>query len=93
MTRGGDRQPASVEAALDSLARAYSITRTAPSAPTYVCLDENLQEQPLPEPPAIPDVSRDRSPRSHGPDALAVRTALEFLGRARRPLFLMSAAC
>jgi acetolactate synthase I/II/III large subunit len=73
--------------------RAYSITGTAPSAPTYVCLDENLQEQPLPEPPAIPDVSRDRSPRSHGPDALAVRTTLEFLGRARRPLFLMSAAC
>jgi thiamine pyrophosphate-dependent acetolactate synthase large subunit-like protein len=84
-----DDQPASVEAALDSLVRAYSITRTAPSAPTYVCLDVSLQEQPLPEPPAIPDVSRDRSPRSHGPDALTVRTTLEFLGRARRPLFLL----
>jgi thiamine pyrophosphate-dependent acetolactate synthase large subunit-like protein len=84
-----DDQPASVEAALDSLARAYSITRAAPSAPTYVCLDVSLQEQPLPEPPTIPDASRDRSPRSHGPDALAVRTTLEFLGRARRPLFLL----
>ena len=83
-----DDQPASVEAALDSLAQAYSITRAAPSAPVYVCLDVSLQEQRLPAPPAIPDVRRDRSPRSHGPDAEAVRTTLEFLGRARRPLFM-----
>jgi thiamine pyrophosphate-dependent acetolactate synthase large subunit-like protein len=83
-----DDQPASVEAALDSLAQAYSITRAAPSAPVYVCLDVSLQEQRLPAPPAIPDVRRDRSPRSHGPDAQAVRTTLDFLGRARRPLFL-----
>jgi thiamine pyrophosphate-dependent acetolactate synthase large subunit-like protein len=84
-----DDQPASVEAALDSLARAYSITLQAPSAPTYVCLDVSLQEQSLPRPPVIPDVRRDRSPRSHGPDAVAVRTTLEFLGQARRPLFLL----
>jgi thiamine pyrophosphate-dependent acetolactate synthase large subunit-like protein len=84
-----DDQPASVEAALDSLARAYSITRTAPSAPVYVCLDVSLQEQPLPEPPPMPDVQRDRSPWSRGPDAAAIRTALELLGQARRPLFLL----
>jgi thiamine pyrophosphate-dependent acetolactate synthase large subunit-like protein len=84
-----DDQPASVEAALDSLAQAYSITRAAPSAPVYVCLDVSLQEQRLPAPPAIPDVRRDLSPRSHGPDAEAVRTTLEFLGQARRPLFLL----
>jgi thiamine pyrophosphate-dependent acetolactate synthase large subunit-like protein len=83
-----DDQPASVEAALDSLAQAYSITRAAPSAPVYVCLDVSLQEQRLPAPPAIPDVRRDRSPRSHGPDAEAVRATLDFLGQARRPLFL-----
>lgn len=84
-----DDQPASVEAALDSLARAHAITRTAPSAPVYVCLDVSLQEQPLAAPPEIPDTSRDRSPRSHGPDAAAVRATLEFLGEARRPLFLL----
>jgi thiamine pyrophosphate-dependent acetolactate synthase large subunit-like protein len=83
-----DDQPASVEAALDSLAQAHSITRAAPSAPAYVCLDVTLQEQPLPEPPPIPDVHRDQSPRSHGPDAEAIRTTLEFLGQARRPLFM-----
>ncbi len=84
-----DDQPASVEAALDSLARAHSITREAPSAPTYVCLDVSLQEQPLAAPPVIPDVRRDRSPRSPGPDAVAVKTTLEFLREARRPLFLL----
>jgi thiamine pyrophosphate-dependent acetolactate synthase large subunit-like protein len=84
-----DDQPASVEAALNALARAYSITREAPSAPTYVCLDVSLQEQPLTAAPAIPDVRRDQSPRSHGPDAAAIAAAREFLGQARRPLFLL----
>ena len=84
-----DDQPASVEAALESLALAYSITRAAPSAPVYVCLDVSLQEQSLPAPPVIPDVRRDRSPRAHGPDAVAVQATLEFLGQARRPLFLL----
>jgi len=84
-----DDQPASVEAALDSLAQAHEITRTAPCAPVYVCLDVTLQEQPLAAPPAIPDVRRDRSPRSHGPDVAAVRATLELLGQARRPLFLL----
>jgi len=84
-----DDQPASIEAALDSLARAHAITRAAPSAPTYVCLDVSLQEQPLATPPVIPDTRRDRSPRSSGPDAAAVRATLELLGEARRPLFLL----
>jgi thiamine pyrophosphate-dependent acetolactate synthase large subunit-like protein len=84
-----DDQPGSVDAALSSLARAYAITREAPSAPTYVCLDVSLQEQPLTTPPAIPDVQRDRSPRSHGPDAAAVAATGVLLGHARRPLFLL----
>jgi thiamine pyrophosphate-dependent acetolactate synthase large subunit-like protein len=87
-----DDQPGSVEAALDSLAQAYSITRAAPSAPVYVCLDVSLQEQRQPAPPLIPDVRRDRSPRSHGPDAEAVRATLDLLGQARRPLFLFGRA-
>ena len=84
-----DDQPASIEAALDSLALAYSLTVQAPSAPVYVCLDVSLQERPLPTPPVMPDARRDRSPASHGPDAEAVRTTLELLGQARRPVFLL----
>jgi thiamine pyrophosphate-dependent acetolactate synthase large subunit-like protein len=84
-----DDQPVSVQAALDSLARAYSITSQSPSAPTYVCLDVSLQEEPLAAPPVIPDVRRDQSPRAPGPDAVAVRTTLDFLAEARRPIFLL----
>src|SRR5580693_5310887 len=84
-----DDQPGSVQAAMDSLARAYSITRQAPSAPVYVCLDVSLQEQPLRSPPAIPDVGRDRAAWSNGPDALAVAATLRLLGEARLPLFLL----
>jgi thiamine pyrophosphate-dependent acetolactate synthase large subunit-like protein len=84
-----DDQPASVDAALDSIARAHAITRAAPSAPTYVCLDVSLQEQALAAPPVIPDTRRDSSPRSFGPDAAAVKATLELLGEARRPLFLL----
>jgi thiamine pyrophosphate-dependent acetolactate synthase large subunit-like protein len=84
-----DDQPASVEAATESLARAYEITRQAPSAPVYVCLDVSLQEQPLTEPLKLPDVTRNRSPRAHGPDATAVAATLDLLQEARRPLFLL----
>jgi len=84
-----DDQPASVEAATESLARAYEITRQAPSAPVYVCLDVSLQEQPLPEPLKLPDVTRNRSPRAHGPDTAAVAATLDLLKDARRPLFLL----
>ena len=67
-----DDQPASVEAALNSLARAYAITRQAPSAPTYVCLDVSLQEQPLtraagdPRRPAGPVAAAARARRRRG---------------------------
>jgi thiamine pyrophosphate-dependent acetolactate synthase large subunit-like protein len=84
-----DDQPGSVQAALDSLARAYSITSQSPSAPTYVCLDVSLQEERLAAPPVIPDVGRDRAPRSHGPDAIAVGATLDLLDEARRPIFLL----
>lgn len=39
-----DDQPASVEAAVESLARAFTITSSTPSAPTYVCFDVATQE-------------------------------------------------
>ncbi len=84
-----DDQPASVAAALDSLAQAHEITVAAPSAPVYVCLDVTLQEQPLPDPLPLPETGRDASPRAPGPDADAIRATLDLLGRARRPLFLL----
>ena len=84
-----DDQPASIPAALDSLAQAHEITTAAPNAPVYVCLDVTLQEQPLPDPPPLPETGRDQASRAPGPDADAVRATLELLSTARRPLFLL----
>ena len=51
-------QPASPQAAVESVLRANQITRTAPYGPVYICLDAGLQEAPLTEEVAIPDPER-----------------------------------
>ena len=43
-----DDEPGSVEAARESIMRAYKIATTPPYGPTYVVLDVELQEKPLP---------------------------------------------
>ena len=53
-----DDQPASPQAAVESVLRANQITRSAPSGPVYVCLDVSLQEEPLTENVSIPDPAR-----------------------------------
>src|SRR4029077_8005812 len=42
-----DAQPASLPAALEAIVRAWGMTRTAPCAPVYVCLDVDIQEREL----------------------------------------------
>jgi thiamine pyrophosphate-dependent acetolactate synthase large subunit-like protein len=53
-----DDQPASAEAACESLARALWLANTVPQAPTYVVLDAGMQESPLSTLPASIDVAR-----------------------------------
>jgi thiamine pyrophosphate-dependent acetolactate synthase large subunit-like protein len=84
-----DDQPASVEAALESLVRANMITRSYPCAPVYVCLDAALQEQPLEREPPLPDVARHRAPAPPAGDAAVIRAAAAILGAAARPLLLI----
>ena len=84
-----DDTPSWVGAALQSLARAAVVTARAPSAPTYVCLDVTLHEERLKEPPQLPDVTRDRTPRAPGPDVRAVTDVRSLLGAAQRPLFML----
>ena len=92
-----DDQPASLPAALHSLARAYTITTTFPTAPTYVALDAGLQED------AVPDVSTVDNPlwmpgtalARHASPAVAdadLAPVAEALARAERPLVVTDTA-
>ena len=53
-----DDQPASPEAAIESVLRANRIMRRQPQGPVYVVLDVAMQESNLDPVPAIPDVAR-----------------------------------
>src|SRR6476661_119376 len=53
-----DDQPGSIPAALEALARAVQLSATPPQAPVYVNLDAALQESPLIDATALPDVAR-----------------------------------
>lgn len=84
-----DDQPLSLEATLESLARAWDITRTPPHAPTYVVLDSEVQEAPLTSPVSLPAVSAGklRDLPISSPDSL--RRASEVLSTAEHPVVLM----
>lgn len=83
-----DDQPASPQAAVESVLRANQITRTAPFGPVYICLDVDLQERPLTEEVAIPDVARFLpAPAPVAPKA-SVRKVANLLRRAKFPLLL-----
>jgi thiamine pyrophosphate-dependent acetolactate synthase large subunit-like protein len=89
-----DDQPASVESALESLLRADLMTRSAPCAPVYVCLDVSLQEAALPErsrntQAALPDPPRFAAPAPLIPAGPVLDQAAALLGKARRPLMLV----
>ena len=53
-----DDQPSSIEAAVQSLARAHMLSTTRPCAPVYLCLDSALQEERLAGPVELPPIDR-----------------------------------
>jgi thiamine pyrophosphate-dependent acetolactate synthase large subunit-like protein len=83
-----DDQPASVAAAVESLARAHRYARTPPRAPVYLCFDAALQEQRLDAMPALPDLQRFQPPSPVAPDPEAVARAAALLEAATAPLIL-----
>ena len=84
-----DDQPASPEAARESLLRANWIARTAPMGPVYVNLDAGMQEAPLTDPPPPIDPARFMPPvASAVPDALLAQAAT-LLRQARRPVLMI----
>lgn len=85
-----DDQPHSVQAAVDSLVKATAAASQIPRAPVYVCLDVNLQEDPLPEAGAVRFPSTSRYLHSSPPGAAMedVEKVRERLSVSKRPLFL-----
>lgn len=84
-----DDQPASAEAAVESVLRADQIARTLPMGPVYVCLDAEMQETELDRQVHVPDVARFRPPRPAAAPAEDLQRVLEVLRGARKPLLLI----
>jgi thiamine pyrophosphate-dependent acetolactate synthase large subunit-like protein len=84
-----DDQPASPQAAVESVLRANQITRTPPYGPVYICLDAGLQESPLTEEVAIPDAARFVPPPSPAVPQESVLKALKAIEAAKFPLIFM----
>ncbi|MDF2758524.1 MAG: thiamine pyrophosphate enzyme-like TPP-binding protein, partial [Thermomicrobiales bacterium] len=84
-----DDQPASVEAAVESLQRAFLLAVSPPSAPTYVCLPVEVQEDPLAYPVPIPPLS----PIGRAaPDPAAIEEIARLLATARHPVIVADRA-
>jgi len=84
-----DDQPASAEAARESLLRAAWLATTAPCGPVYINLDVGMQEAPLPEP--LPPLDAARFTPSLAPplpDPALLTQAATLLRNAKRPAIL-----
>jgi len=77
-----DEQPASPQAVVDSMLRAYQAACTAPYGPSYVILDRRLQEDVLAKQIVIPDVARYAPPLPGAPSEAAVSQAAAWLHAA-----------
>lgn len=84
-----DDQPASVQAAVDSVMRGHVLTQAEPSAPVYICLDTELQEDPIEGEVVIPDPARYPVPLPPAPDADTVADLAAAVRSAERPLLLI----
>jgi thiamine pyrophosphate-dependent acetolactate synthase large subunit-like protein len=84
-----DDQPASPEAARESLLRATWLATTPPCGPTYINLDVGMQEAPLGDPPPPLDPARFRPAMAPVlPDPTLLSQAVTMLRQAKRPLIL-----
>ena len=84
-----DDQPASLPASLASMVRADTITRTAPSAPTYICFDVSVQEAEAPTDITLPDPADYSPPSPPPPSPQEIGKLKEMLDSAGSIVFLM----
>ncbi len=84
-----DDQPASAQAAVEGMLRAFRMATTAPCGPTYVILDRRLQEDALRSDVVIPDIERFKAPALGLPSGEVIDKAAAWLAEARNPVILM----
>jgi acetolactate synthase-1/2/3 large subunit len=81
-------EPATLQATLDSMARAQRIATSGPRAPTYVSIDVVVQEAKIPEGTVMPDFSQARyqpAPPIAAPQQ-SIEAAVDLLTEADWPL-------
>src|ERR1043165_1078738 len=83
-----DDQPTSPDALVESMMRANLLTRSAPTAPVYICLDAGFQAQRLEKEPEGPDVKPFQPPKPPRPSQEAVDEAVAILVAAKRPVIM-----
>jgi len=83
-----DDQPHTLAAVPESFLRAYRTAVTEPQGPVYVCYDVDLQENPLSEPVALPDLQGFAPPALAAANPQAVQQAAEWLVGAEHPVIL-----
>ncbi|MQG76784.1 MAG: thiamine pyrophosphate-binding protein [SAR202 cluster bacterium] len=83
-----DDQPASVEASVESLIRAYNLVTSEPLGPVYICFDADVQEEKLTKPYELPDFSRYPKPTRLQADGDALDEVASMLMAAKNPVVL-----
>ena len=87
-----DDQPASPEAAVESVRRGVMLANTRPGGPVYINLDVSVQEAELAAPPALNPISLYDTPEDTEPPTAALARAVEILSKAKRPFFFCGRA-
>jgi thiamine pyrophosphate-dependent acetolactate synthase large subunit-like protein len=83
-----DDQPTSADALVESLVRGNLLTRAAPTAPVYICLDAGFQETRLDKEPEWPEVKRFLPPKPSRPSKDTLDEAVALLTNAKKPLIM-----
>lgn len=83
-----DDTPASLEASLESLARAWDIARTAPQGPTYVVLDTQVQETAVTTAPRQPRITTGPMDDQPAASAGSVSRAVDLIKTAESIVIL-----
>ncbi len=83
-----DDEPRSTHGLIEGVIRALQVTKAAPRAPVYVCLDAGLQEEPVEGEIHIPDLARFQPPAAPTGSPAEISEVAALLQNAKRPIIM-----